>query len=214
MGKNRDYFSGINGNWNIVWDFPRSGTGMGTKSWEWEEMGTRKSLPHISKQKLISPTSACVISANTNKFGSHTTLKNCRRIKLATTPTKVQNCKHAYILTARRSRWHRPPWTWVTSSSSMSGSCDVGHRCRRQEVLSCASSTNDVTLSRKLSPYGQTVSCRSIVSFSRIRNKLSLSACTVMTHTCIWGTGEIQDLCRWYMADWYTSSCICYSKFA
>jgi len=40
MGGNRDYFSGINENWNIVYDFPRLGMGMRrrengyTKSWE------------------------------------------------------------------------------------------------------------------------------------------------------------------------------------
>ena len=28
MGGNRDYFSGINGNWNIVYDFPKPGMGM------------------------------------------------------------------------------------------------------------------------------------------------------------------------------------------
>jgi len=44
MGGNRDYLSGINGNWTIVEDFPR----METKSSEWEGMGTRKSFPHIS----------------------------------------------------------------------------------------------------------------------------------------------------------------------
>ena len=90
-------------------------------------------------------------------------------------------CTHATLsqsantLTARRSRRQRRPWTWVTSSSSMSGSREVGHRCRRQDALKCASSTNDVTLSRKLSPYGQMLSCCRIKSFSRIRSKESLS---------------------------------------
>jgi len=46
MEWNLDKFSGLNGNWNIVYDFPR--LGIGTKSWEWEGMGTRKSFPHMS----------------------------------------------------------------------------------------------------------------------------------------------------------------------
>ena len=60
--------------------------------------------------------------------------------------------------------------------TSRSGSRDVGHRCRRHEALSWSSSTNDVTLSRTLRPYGQTQSCRRIVSFSTTRNRQSLSA--------------------------------------
>ena len=40
MRENGNYFSGINGNWAIVSNFPRMG--MGTKSWEWEEVGTGK----------------------------------------------------------------------------------------------------------------------------------------------------------------------------
>jgi len=40
MGGNRDNFSGINGNWNIFKDFPRSGIAMRMKSWEWEGMGS------------------------------------------------------------------------------------------------------------------------------------------------------------------------------
>jgi len=49
MGGNRDYFSGINGNWNIIKNFPKLGMEMGTESWECEGMGIRKSFPHISK---------------------------------------------------------------------------------------------------------------------------------------------------------------------
>jgi len=53
MGGNRDFFnfSGISGNWTIVYDVPRPGMGIGTKLWEWEGMGTRKSFPHISATK-------------------------------------------------------------------------------------------------------------------------------------------------------------------
>ena len=47
MEENRDYFSGINGNWNIAKDFQRPGMGMRTKSWEWKRMGTQKSFRHI-----------------------------------------------------------------------------------------------------------------------------------------------------------------------
>ena len=58
----------------------------------------------------------------------------------------------------------------------------VGQPCRRQEALSCVSSTKDVTLSRTLSPYGQTLSCASIVSFSSTRSTLSPSAFTLHRH--------------------------------
>ena len=44
-GENRDYFSRINGNLNIVEEFPRPGMGMGMKSWEWvHENPSRTSL--------------------------------------------------------------------------------------------------------------------------------------------------------------------------
>ena len=48
MGRNRDYFTGINGNWTIVEDLPTPGMGMGTQLWEWEgmgPMGTQKVIP-------------------------------------------------------------------------------------------------------------------------------------------------------------------------
>ena len=57
MGRNRDYFTGINGNWTIVEDLPTPGMGMGTKLWEWEhsygngrewdQWVHKKSFPHI-----------------------------------------------------------------------------------------------------------------------------------------------------------------------
>jgi len=33
--------------------FPKSGMGMGTKTWEWEGMGTQQSFPHISNVDIV-----------------------------------------------------------------------------------------------------------------------------------------------------------------
>jgi len=50
-GNGREWELLVRNKWeldSIVYDFPRPGMGVGMKSWEWEEMGTRKSFPHIS----------------------------------------------------------------------------------------------------------------------------------------------------------------------